>query len=106
MSVSDWLSSLLPTSPKVDSSAQLDAAKARSASSTPQQTALARQKGFPSYQAMLDFERQRQTKTGGTTSSTQGGAYARQAQSNLTKMHPATMLNGVAEALKKANEGN
>lgn len=86
---------------KVDSSRQLENAQRRDASSkgTPAQEEEARRAGFKSHVEYMAYLRQRQQRSGGSTS--------RKAKPGLTTgtaSHPISILNRVDAELEKANK--
>lgn len=78
--------------------------------SAEQRQAMARQAGFPSYEAMLAWENQRQNKRGGSVL-VKGAAPVRaerpvpeKVREDAPSWHPASIFNYITSALRGANE--
>jgi hypothetical protein len=88
--------------PKIDSEGQLRAAQSRARSYTREQEAQARAAGFDSADAMVQYTRQKQNKTGGTVPGRGKGALSGLLGGDAMAWHPTNTLNRASDALRSA----
>lgn len=78
-------------------------ANALSAQEMAQREALARQHGYPSYEAMINFERQRSRRDRGPQTASRGSPRLEDALPALENMHPRAIFERIQEALAGVN---
>lgn len=95
--------------PRVDSSGQLRKAqaaqKAPATKATPEQERKAKAAGFPSYEAMIQFQRQKEMQRGKTTTTEKPSDRSKRA-TNPMEAHPKSIFEYIADALSGAGGGN
>jgi hypothetical protein len=90
--------------PKIDSEKQLRDAQVRARSYSSAQEAQARSAGFASADAMAQYMRQKQNKTGGTVPGRGKGALSGLLGGDALSWHPTNTLNRASGALRSARE--